>query len=189
MLRKATEEKREVVGSHMSPVNGPAPMGRTYRFGEFLLDPWRHRLSRADSPIFLTPKAFDLLVFLVQNPNRLVSKAELLQAVWQDPFVEAGNLTPYITHLRKALGDNAEDAQWIVTIARTGYQFAGDIVFSDEAAPLAAICRFHNNNSWRGMPTGQTSVQAPQSEDACERCAYSCIPLRCGVMTDPIGPP
>jgi TolB-like protein/DNA-binding winged helix-turn-helix (wHTH) protein len=135
MLRKATEEKREVVGSHMSPVNGPAPMGRTYRFGEFLLDPWRHRLSRADSPIFLTPKAFDLLVFLVQNPNRLVSKEELLQAVWQDTFVEAGNLTQYISHLRKALGDNAEDAQWIVTIARKGYQFAGDIVFSDEAAP------------------------------------------------------
>ena len=135
MLRKATEEKREVVGSHMSPVNGPAPMGRTYRFGEFLLDPWRHRLSRADSPIFLTPKAFDLLVFLVQNPNRLVSKEELLQAVWQDTFVEAGNLTQYISHLRKALGDNAEDAQWIVTIARKGYQFAGDIVFFDEAAP------------------------------------------------------
>jgi len=135
MLRKATEEKREVVGSHISPVNGPAPMGRTYRFGEFLLDPWRHRLSRADSPIFLTPKAFDLLVFLVQNPNRMVSKEELLQAVWQDTFVEAGNLTQYISHLRKALGDNAEDAQWIVTIARKGYQFAGDIVFSDEATP------------------------------------------------------
>jgi TolB-like protein/DNA-binding winged helix-turn-helix (wHTH) protein/Flp pilus assembly protein TadD len=99
------------------------------------LDPWRHRLSRTDSPIFLTPKAFDLLVFLVQNPNRLVSKEELLQAVWQDTFVEAGNLTQYISHLRKALGDNAEDAQWIVTIARKGYQFAGDIVFSDEAAP------------------------------------------------------
>jgi len=135
MLRKATEEKRELIGSHMSPVNGPPPMSRKYRFGEFLLDPWRHTLSRADSPIFLTPKAFDLLVYLVQNPNRLVSKEELLQAVWQDTFVEAGNLTQYISHLRKALGDNAEDARWIVTIARKGYQFAGDVVFSDEAGP------------------------------------------------------
>ena len=135
MLRKATEEKRELVGSHMSPVNGPHPMSRTYRFGEFLLDPWRHTLSRADSPIFLTPKAFDLLAYLVQNPNRLVSKEELLQAVWQDTFVEAGNLTQYISHLRKALGDNAEDSRWIVTIARKGYRFAGDVVFSEEAAP------------------------------------------------------
>jgi TolB-like protein/DNA-binding winged helix-turn-helix (wHTH) protein/Tfp pilus assembly protein PilF len=135
MLRKATEEKRELIGSHMSPVNGPPPMSRKYRFGEFLLDPWRHTLSRADSPIFLTPKAFDLLVYLVQNPNRLVSKEELLQAVWQDTFVEAGNLTQYISHLRKSLGDNAEDARWIVTIARKGYQFAGDVVFSDETGP------------------------------------------------------
>jgi DNA-binding winged helix-turn-helix (wHTH) protein len=83
----------------------------------------------------LTPKAFDLLVFLVQNPNRLVSKEELLQAVWQDTFVEAGNLTQYISHLHKALGDNAEDARWIVTIARNGYQFAGDVICSDEAGP------------------------------------------------------
>ena len=135
MLRKATEEKPDLTGSHISPLNGPRPMSGMYRFGEFLLDPWRHTLSRADSPIFLTPKAFDLLVYLVQNPNRLVSKEELLQAVWQDTFVEAGNLTQYISHLRKALGDNAEDARWIVTIARKGYQFAGDVVFSDEAGP------------------------------------------------------
>src|ERR1700739_3423681 len=107
-------------------------MSRTYRFGEFHLDPWRHTLSRADSPIFLTPKAFDLLVYLVQNPNRLVSKEELLQGVWQDTFVEAGNLTQYISHLRKALGDNAEDARWIVTIGRKGYKFAGDAAVSDE---------------------------------------------------------
>jgi TolB-like protein/DNA-binding winged helix-turn-helix (wHTH) protein/cytochrome c-type biogenesis protein CcmH/NrfG len=123
----------------MSPVNGPHPMSTIYRFGEFLLDPWRHTLSRADSPIFLTPKAFDVLVYLVQNPNRLVSKEELLQAVWQDTFVEAGNLTQYISHLRKALGDNAEDARWIVTIARMGYQFAGDVAVSDEAAPARRV--------------------------------------------------
>jgi TolB-like protein/DNA-binding winged helix-turn-helix (wHTH) protein len=135
MLRKATEEKQELIGSHMSLGNGPPRMSRMYRFGEFLLDPWRHTLSRADSPIFLTPKAFDLLVYLVQNPNRLVSKEELLRAVWQDTFVEEGNLTQYVSHLRKALGDNAEDARWIVTIARKGYEFAGDVVFSDEADP------------------------------------------------------
>ena len=136
--RSSTSEESPapaLAGSHISPLNGPPPMSRMYRFGEFLLDPWRHTLSRADSPIFLTPKAFDLLVYLVQNPNRLVSKEELLQAVWQDTFVEAGNLTQYISHLRKALGDNAEDARWIVTIARKGYQFAGDVVFSDEAGP------------------------------------------------------
>src|SRR5215813_8730147 len=67
-------------------------MSDVYRFGEFVLDSRRHTLSRADSPVFLTPKAFDVLTFLVQNPNRLVTKEELLQAVWGDTFVEEGNL-------------------------------------------------------------------------------------------------
>jgi eukaryotic-like serine/threonine-protein kinase len=94
-----------------------------YSFGPFVLDSRKRTLSRADSPVFLTPKAFDVLLFLVQNPNRLVTKEELLRAVWGDTFVEDGNLTQYISHLRKALGDNSEDTRLIVTIARKGYQF------------------------------------------------------------------
>src|SRR6202041_2131266 len=108
-------------------------MSNVYRFGEFALDPGARLLSRAASPISLTPKAFDLLHYLVQNPNRLVTKEELLQAVWGGTIVEEGNLTQYISHLRKALGDNSEDARLIVTIARKGYQFAGEVVFSETA--------------------------------------------------------
>ena len=104
-----------------------------YRFGQFALDARKHTLSRADSPVSLTPKAFDVLLFLVKNPNRLVSKEELLQAVWGDTFVEEGNLTQYISHLRKALGDNSEDTRLIVTIARKGYQFTADVSVAEEA--------------------------------------------------------
>ena len=104
-----------------------------YRFGEFVLDPGRRTLARADSPVSLTPKAFDVLLVLVQNPNRLVTKEELLQAVWGDTFVEEGNLTQYISLLRKALGDNSEDARLIVTIARKGYQFTGNVVAVTES--------------------------------------------------------
>jgi eukaryotic-like serine/threonine-protein kinase len=103
-------------------------MSRVYIFGEFLLDPRRRTLSRAKLPIPLTSKAFDVLVVLVQNPNRLIGKDELLQAVWGDTIVEEGNLTQYISHLRKALTDDAENPQWIVTMARKGYQFAGEVV-------------------------------------------------------------
>src|SRR5579864_6096274 len=106
-------------------------MSNLYRFGEFVLDPGRRTLSRADSPVSLTPKAFDVLFFLARNPNRLVTKEELLQAVWSDTFVEEGNLTQYISHLRKALGDNSEDARLIVTIARKGYQFAVDVTVAE----------------------------------------------------------
>ena len=105
--------------------------GYLYRFGEFALDSRKRTLSHADSPVSLTPKAFDVLLFLVQNPNRLVTKDELLRAVWGDTFVEEGNLTQYISHLRKALGEHSEDARLIVTIARKGYQFTGDVAVAE----------------------------------------------------------
>src|SRR6202521_5830880 len=108
-------------------------MSNFYRFGQFVLDPGRRTLSRADSPVSLTPKAFDVLLFLVQNPNRLVTKEELLQAVWGDTIVEEGNLTQYISHLRKALGDNTENSRLIVTIARKGYQFTARVTVADTA--------------------------------------------------------
>jgi TolB-like protein/DNA-binding winged helix-turn-helix (wHTH) protein len=108
-------------------------MTNLYRFGQFVLDPAKRALACEDSPVSLTPKAFDVLLFLAQNPNRLVTKEELLQAVWGDTFVEEGNLTQYISHLRKALGDNSEDARLIVTIARKGYQFAADVTIAKSA--------------------------------------------------------
>ena len=102
-------------------------MSESYRFGEFVLDSRRHTLSRVDSPVLLTPRAFDVLLFLVQNPNRLVTKEELLQAVWGDTIVEEGNLAQHVSQLRKALGDNAEDPRLIVTITRRGYRFDADV--------------------------------------------------------------
>jgi TolB-like protein/DNA-binding winged helix-turn-helix (wHTH) protein len=107
------------------------PVNNLYCFGEFVLDPGMRSLSRADSPVSVTPKAFDVLLFLAQNPNRLVTKQELLEAVWGDTFVEEGNLTQYISHLRKALGDNSEDTRLIVTIARKGYQFTANVAVSE----------------------------------------------------------
>src|SRR5258708_6109704 len=113
--------------------HGGFPMSDLYRFGQFVLDPRKRTLSRAGSPVSLTPKAFDVLTFLAQNPHRLVTKEELLQAVWGDTFVEEGNLTQYISHLRKALDDNSEDTRLIVTIARKGYQFTGAVAVIEAA--------------------------------------------------------
>jgi TolB-like protein/DNA-binding winged helix-turn-helix (wHTH) protein/Flp pilus assembly protein TadD len=86
-----------------------------------------------DSPVALTGKAFDVLLFLIRHPHRLVTKEELLHTVWGDRFVEEGNLTRYISHLRKALGGDAEDTRMIVTIARKGYQFTANVSVVDAA--------------------------------------------------------
>src|SRR6266436_2498860 len=106
-------------------------MSYLYRFGTFVLDPQRRTLSCNESPVPLTPKAFDVPLFLAQNPNRLITKDELLKAVWGETFVEEGNLTQYISHLRKALADNSEDSRLIVTISRKGYQFTGDVALAE----------------------------------------------------------
>ena len=106
-------------------------MSHLYRFGPYLLDPQRRTLFCDKSPVPLTPKAFDVLLFLAKNPNRLITKDELLKAVWADTFVEEANLTQYISHLRKALGGNSEDSRLIVTISRKGYQFTADVALAE----------------------------------------------------------
>jgi TolB-like protein/DNA-binding winged helix-turn-helix (wHTH) protein len=162
----SAEENRGIITLKW-PVIKAHPMNHTYRFGEFLLDPRRRTLSHADSPVSLTPKAFDVLVFLVQNPHRLVSKEELLQAVWGDTFVEEGNLAQYISHLRKALGDNSEDARLIVTIARRGYQFAGDVVVSDDSEP-ARQARVQIPSTDRVRTNASTDSDVPKIEVAAD---------------------
>src|SRR6202050_839354 len=144
-------------------------MSSTYRFGEFVLDPGRRSLSRAASPISVTPKAFDLLHYLVQNPNRLVTKEELLQAVWGDTFVEEGNLTQYISHLRKALEDNSEDSRLIATITRKGYQFTAAVTVADAAdttrqATLQAAAGIETSKTdarFVAFPTKEKGSQSP----------------------------
>jgi TolB-like protein/DNA-binding winged helix-turn-helix (wHTH) protein/Tfp pilus assembly protein PilF len=106
-------------------------MSHLYRFGPYVLDPQRRTLYCDESPVPLTPKAFDVLLFLAQNPKRLITKDELLKAVWGQTFVEEGNLTQYISHLRKALGGNSEDSRLIVTISRKGYQFTADVALAE----------------------------------------------------------
>jgi TolB-like protein/DNA-binding winged helix-turn-helix (wHTH) protein len=137
--------------------------GYLYRFGQFAVNSRRRTLSRADSPISLTPKAFDVLLFLVQNPNRLVTKEELLQAVWADTFVEEGNLTQYIYYLRRALGGNSEDTRLIVTIARKGYQFTADVTVA-EAADTAKQAAVQTSTAESSPARTQPALESPADE-------------------------
>ena len=79
-----------------------------YRFGPFSLDPATRRLLRETEQVPLSPKAFDLLVLLVVNRSRVVSKQELLDAVWEDTAVVENSLTQRIKELRTALSDPAQ---------------------------------------------------------------------------------
>jgi len=141
-------------------------MSHLYRFGPHVLDPQRRTLCCGNSPVPLTPKAFDVLLFLAQNPNRLITKDELLEAVWGDTFVEEGNLTQYISHLRKALADDPEDSRLIVTISRKGYQFTADVVLS-EAADIAKRDAAQVLTS--GVPTPGIAVEGKAGNESSRR--------------------
>jgi DNA-binding winged helix-turn-helix (wHTH) protein/tetratricopeptide (TPR) repeat protein len=95
-----------------------------YEFGPFRLDAGQRLLLRDDCPIPLQPKAFETLLVLVRNSEKVVLKDELLNAVWADTFVQESNLTQNIFVLRKALGDNDGGRRYIITVPGRGYRFA-----------------------------------------------------------------
>jgi eukaryotic-like serine/threonine-protein kinase len=104
-----------------------------YEFGPFRLDTAQRVLLRNDCPIPLQPKAFDTLLMLVRNSEKLVLKDELLNAVWADTFVQESNLTQNIFVLRKALGDNDGGRRYIITVPGRGYRFAEKVRTITEA--------------------------------------------------------
>jgi DNA-binding winged helix-turn-helix (wHTH) protein/predicted ATPase len=106
-------------------------------FGPFSLDIANARLSRDGRAIELVPKDLDVLCFLAQRPGRLVSKDELLDAVWQRRFVSESVLKNGISRLRAALGDDARQPRYIETAQRRGYRFIGEQLPAPAATPAA----------------------------------------------------
>ena len=98
-----------------------------HEFGLFRLDSTERLLLRAGQPVSLTPKAFDLLVYLVDHAGRLVTKQALMSALWSDSFVEESNLTFTVSALRKALGDGQDGETLIQTVPTRGYRFVAPV--------------------------------------------------------------
>ncbi len=100
-------------------------INRLYEFGPFRLDPRKRLLLRENEPVSLTPKAIETLIVLVENRGHVVSKDDLMKALWPDSFVEEANLSQNIFMLRKALGD--QEKRYILTVPGRGYQFVASV--------------------------------------------------------------
>jgi DNA-binding winged helix-turn-helix (wHTH) protein/tetratricopeptide (TPR) repeat protein len=113
-----------------------------YEFGPFHMDPDKQILLRGNDPVPVTPKAFETLLVLVRRSREVVSKEELLKEVWPNSFVEESNLSQNIFLLRKALGDTAENRQYIVTLPGRGYRFAAPVrTVTEQGEALVAQAR------------------------------------------------
>jgi DNA-binding winged helix-turn-helix (wHTH) protein len=112
-----------------------APSAAALRFGPFQLDTANARLTRDGQPVELAPKAFELLAFLACRPGQLVTKDELLDAVWGRRFITEGVIKTVVSELRAALRDDPRAPRWVETVPRRGYRFVGRV---EDPAPASA---------------------------------------------------
>jgi DNA-binding winged helix-turn-helix (wHTH) protein/pimeloyl-ACP methyl ester carboxylesterase len=96
-------------------------------FGDYSLDAGRRELRRESALVELEPQVFDLLIYLIENRHRVVSKDDLIASVWRGRIVSESTLSSRITAARKAIGDSGERQALIRTIPRKGIRFTGDV--------------------------------------------------------------
>ncbi|HWA50193.1 MAG TPA: winged helix-turn-helix domain-containing tetratricopeptide repeat protein [Dongiaceae bacterium] len=98
-----------------------------FAFEGYVLDPDRRELTRGSAAIAIGPQVFDLLAYLLRNRAHVVSKDDLIEAVWAGRIVSDSTLTSHINAVRKAIGDTGEEQHLVRTIARKGYRFVGEV--------------------------------------------------------------
>jgi DNA-binding winged helix-turn-helix (wHTH) protein len=134
---------------------------RIYEFGPFVLDTVQHLLVRQQEPVALTPKTYDTLLVLVENRGRMLSKDELIKALWPESFVEESNLAVQISMLRKVLGN---EHRYIVTVPGRGYRFDAAVKERQQGRAETHIAELADA-SRKGWPTtGSLALHAvPQT--------------------------
>jgi predicted ATPase/DNA-binding winged helix-turn-helix (wHTH) protein len=121
--------------------------GEVAAFGPFRLFPTARRLERDDKPVEIGGRALDVLIELVKQAGRVVSKADLMSMIWADTTVVEGVLRTHVYNLRKALGDGVAGARYVTSVAGRGYCFVAPVVHVVEATSPASP------NDWK-LPHG-----------------------------------
>jgi TolB-like protein len=111
------------------------------RFGDFELDPDLQELRQAGAPVHVEPQIFDLLAYLVRHRDRVVSRDELIDAIWGGRIVSDAALSSRILAARRALGDRGPDPAYIRTVPKRGFRFAAEVLTDDAGAPEAPAAR------------------------------------------------
>lgn len=159
------------------PGEGGAAAGR-YRFGDIVVDPAAHTVSRAGELQAVEPKSFAVLLALLQRPGELIARDELLDRVWGHRHVTPGVLTRAIAQLRHALDDDSQRPRYIQTQHAVGYRFVGEL----QSEPVAAVAMVADARS--GAVLASLAGEAHHPADADDA-----VPLRTPVRPDIARPP
>src|SRR5690349_1887654 len=103
-------------------------VGGRYQVGDYLIDTTLYRVSTGGAPVPVEPKVFDLLVYLIRHRDRVLSREELFQEVWNGREVSDTTLSNHVKSARRALGDSGDLQQTIQTVRGRGYQFIAPVV-------------------------------------------------------------
>jgi predicted ATPase/DNA-binding winged helix-turn-helix (wHTH) protein len=129
-------------------------MPMAYRFGAFELHPAAHLLLRDGQRVFLTARALDVLILLVESRDRVISRDEIFHRLWHGTVVEDNNLSQQISRIRRVLGPFGDRQSWIATVPGRGFQFVGPV--SEDVRALlphpAASPRITPASPWPVMP-------------------------------------
>src|SRR5271155_2924884 len=145
----------------------------TLSFGDYEIDIERRELRRAKLSVHVEPQVFDLLVYLMRNRDRVVSKDDLIASVWGGRIVSDSTLASRINAARKAIGDSGENQKLIRTVARRGLRFVGAVRMQPNAAEIAAAAR---------TPASEFREQPPPILPLPDRPAIAVLPF--SNMTD-----
>ncbi len=125
-----------------------------FTFGGYVLDPERRELTHHAKVVPIAPQVFDLLLHLVRNRDRVVSRDDLLKAVWSGRIVSESTITSQVNAVRKAIGDTGEEQRLVRTVARKGFRFVGKVGEIGEARlPGASTVVEHTSNESREPPS------------------------------------
>lgn len=140
---------------------------RSYRFNSFLLNVAERRLMCEDEPVPLTPKAFDILVYLVDHCGHLVHKDELMHAIWPDSFVDEINIPRTIHTIRRALGEDDNGNKFIETVPTKGYRFVAEVKKVNEDGSDSLVIETFIHDDLPEIPdTPDSKVEVPKPKAA-----------------------
>src|SRR4051812_40535150 len=105
---------------------------RMIAFGPFVLIPSQQLLLKADHPVRVGARAFEILACLVERAGEIVNKEDLIARVWPNVFVQEGNLKVHVATLRQALGDGQGGNRYIVNVPGRGYRFVAEVSYRSE---------------------------------------------------------
>ena len=147
-----------------------------YEFGRFRVRADERVLRRGEELVSLTPKAFEILLALLENEGRIVNKDDLMKKVWPNTFVEEGNLTQKVSLLRKALGESATGPQFIETVPRRGYRFVAPVSRRIDDGQNRNVAAVDENAQ-------SDSVSAPLTVPAVPALGLQSIPAKSNLWT------